>query len=81
MKPKPKLPAIEAREKIGLTRAQAAKKLRLSERTIQLYESGRGPSFYQAKRIARLYKCKIFGDLAEQGLSQQRLCRATKNAE
>lgn len=66
---KPKLPAIVAREARGLTRAQAAKRLRLSERTLREYEAGRGPSYYQAKRIARLYGCRVFGDLTRQGLA------------
>ena len=61
--------AAAARQAQGLTLKQAAKRLRLSERTVREYEAGRGQSFYQARRIARLYKCSLFGCLTRQGIS------------
>lgn len=64
--------ATIAREGQGLTRAQAAHKLRLSERTVALYEHGHGPNLYRARKMARLYKCSVWACFTQQGIVMQR---------
>lgn len=62
-------PATLAREKTGLTRAQAARKLRLSERTVAKYERGHGPNLYRARKMAKLYKCSVWACFTPQGIA------------
>lgn len=64
-----KKPAIAAREARGLTRAQAAKKLRLSERTVAQYEHGHGPNLYRARKMAKLYGCSVWACFTQQGIA------------
>ena len=65
------MPATAARLRAGLSRPQAAKRLRLSERTVALYECGRGPNAHTARKMARLYGCSVFGCFTEQGIALQ----------
>lgn len=62
-------PAQSARDARGLSLESAAKRLRISPRTLSRYESGRGASLYLAKRIARLYGTSAFGSFCEQGVA------------
>jgi len=56
-----------ARMALGLTRESAAKRLRISARTLARYEAGSGKSLYLARRIARLYGMSVFAAFSAQG--------------
>jgi transcriptional regulator with XRE-family HTH domain len=62
-------PASKARLEKGLDLESAAKKLKLSPRTLREYELGRGKNLYRARKIARFYGCSVFGCFTEQGIS------------
>jgi transcriptional regulator with XRE-family HTH domain len=48
------------RQRLGLSRAQVAKRLGFAETTIARYERGDGQSLGVARKIARLYGCSVF---------------------
>lgn len=62
-------PAIAARRRTGLTRDQAARKLRIAPRTLARYENGCGVSLYRARKIARLYGCSVWACFTRQGIA------------
>lgn len=56
---RPPSAATLVREQAGLTKAQAAGKLRICPAYLSRIESGYAPPYALATRMARLYKCTV----------------------